>query len=278
MARKKIREYMAKLLVLRHLNKYAAPGTSLDQGMRTLGSLMVTTETNFRHFRQETPEFATSALVVKPDMLFGKRGKHNLVLVNKDLDQCEKWIYDRMDQEVQVGHVKGKLTHFLIEKFVPHKDEYYLALTTDRQGTQIKFSVAGGIEVEENWDKVKTLSVPLEADIEQVDLVRIIMIYISHNDISIDMMPLKGQRHTHTFPDSWAHCKGPPQTSSRLTPPSRFVLSHPLFHNHITTVWTARWSLCRAYGEDSTVHKGSLPNVLRSGLHLDGDEPLVLRQ
>lgn len=172
MARKKIREYMAKLLVLRHLNKYAPAGVSLDAGIQRLGSLMITDATNFRHFKQETPEFIDCPLVVKPDMLFGKRGKHNLVLVKKDLDLCEKWIYERMDQEVQVGHVKGKLTHFLIEKFVPHDDEYYLALTTDREGTQIRFSVAGGIEVEENWEKVKTLHIPLLADIQQTDLVR----------------------------------------------------------------------------------------------------------
>lgn len=176
MARKKIREYMAKLLVLKHLNKYAS-GVSLDEGIKRLGSVMITDATNFRHFRQETPEFSTSDLVVKPDMLFGKRGKHNLVLVKKDLDACEKWIYERMDQEVQVGPVKGKLTHFLIEKFVPHKDEYYLALTTDREGTQIRFSVAGGIEVEENWDKVKTLSVPLLDDIDQTDLVRTLIFF-----------------------------------------------------------------------------------------------------
>lgn len=172
MARKKIREYMAKLLVLRHLNKYAAAGVSLDEGIKRLGSLMITDATNFRHFKQETPEFAGVPLVVKPDMLFGKRGKHNLVLVKKDLDTCESWIYERMDKEVQVGHVKGKLTHFLIEKFVPHEDEYYLAVTSDREGTQIRFSVAGGIEVEENWDTVKTIHVPLLADIEQTDLVR----------------------------------------------------------------------------------------------------------
>lgn len=179
MARKKIREYMAKLLVLRHLNKFV-PG--LDDGVKGLGSVMITNQTNFRHFRQETPEFSNAALVVKPDMLFGKRGKNNLVLVNKDLDTCEKWIYERMDQEVQVGHVKGPLTHFLIEKFIAHKDEYYLALTTDRHGTNIRFSVAGGIEVEENWDKVKTLHVDLEANIDQVDLVRYIVIYLFRTD------------------------------------------------------------------------------------------------
>lgn len=173
MARKKIREYMAKLLVLRHLNKYAVGTNDLDKGVKALCSMMITDQTNFRHFRQETPEFSDASLVVKPDMLFGKRGKHNLVLVKKDLDSCENWIYERMDKEVQVGHVKGKLTHFLIEKFIPHSDEYYLALTTDRLGTNIRFSVAGGIEVEENWDKVKTLHIPLESDIESIDLVRI---------------------------------------------------------------------------------------------------------
>jgi hypothetical protein len=34
----------------------------------------------------------------------------------------------------------------------------------------LRFSVAGGIEVEENWDKVKTVVVSLDQDIHTVDL------------------------------------------------------------------------------------------------------------
>ena len=49
---------------------------------------------------------------------------------------------------------KGPITTFIVEPFVPHKDEYYLSIVSDRLGVDISFSECGGIDVEENWDKV----------------------------------------------------------------------------------------------------------------------------
>lgn len=40
----------------------------------------------------------------------------------------------RLGEEVTIGAVKGKLTHFLVEKFLPHKEEYYLSIVSARQG------------------------------------------------------------------------------------------------------------------------------------------------
>jgi hypothetical protein len=41
-----------------------------------------------------------------------------------------------------------------VEPFVPHDQEYYLSIVSDRLGCTISFSECGGIEIEENWDKV----------------------------------------------------------------------------------------------------------------------------
>jgi len=49
---------------------------------------------------------------------------------------------------------KGPITTFIVEPFVPHKDEYYLSIVSDRLGAHISFSECGGIDIEENWDKV----------------------------------------------------------------------------------------------------------------------------
>lgn len=49
---------------------------------------------------------------------------------------------------------KGPITTFIVEPFVPHKDEYYLSIVSDRLGVDISFSECGGIDIEENWDKV----------------------------------------------------------------------------------------------------------------------------
>jgi ATP-citrate lyase beta-subunit len=53
------------------------------------------------------------------------------------------------------------LTTFLIEPFVLHATEYYVAIKTERDHDVMYFSTAGGIEVEENWESVRELMIPL---------------------------------------------------------------------------------------------------------------------
>ena len=38
--------------------------------------------------------------------------------------------------------------------------EYYLCIQSQRLGTDVSFSEAGGIEIEANWDKVKKVTIP----------------------------------------------------------------------------------------------------------------------
>lgn len=56
--------------------------------------------------------------------------------------------------QVDMQGCKGAITTFIVEPFVPHDDEYYLSIVSDRLGTNVSFSECGGIEIEENWDKV----------------------------------------------------------------------------------------------------------------------------
>jgi succinyl-CoA synthetase beta subunit len=43
-----------------------------------------------------------SKLVVKPDMLFGQRGKHDLVGLNLSYDEAEAFVKARMGKQVRV--------------------------------------------------------------------------------------------------------------------------------------------------------------------------------
>lgn len=61
-----------------------------------------------------------------------------------------------------MGGCKAPITTFIVEPFVPHDQEYYLSIMSDRLGCTISFSECGGIEIEENWDKVKTIFLPTE--------------------------------------------------------------------------------------------------------------------
>lgn len=77
------------------------------------------------------------------------------------------WWKDHFQKQTMIGKQEGKLTTFLIEPFVPHREEYYIAIKTEREFDVVYFSRAGGIEVEENWDQVQSSNIPLGSLIEK---------------------------------------------------------------------------------------------------------------
>eukprot|EP00834_Sanchytrium_tribonematis_P000771 NODE_15_length_50561_cov_0.608081.p2 type:complete len:1139 gc:universal NODE_15_length_50561_cov_0.608081:12744-9328(-) len=83
--------------------------------------------------------------VVKPDMLIKRRGKLGLIGLNKKVDECLDWI--RGHPTTQIGSLTGPLTHFIIEPFIPHKLEYYICISSDRQGDTIYFHHEGGVDI-----------------------------------------------------------------------------------------------------------------------------------
>ena len=75
-------------------------------------------------------------LVAKPDMLFGKRGKNDLVLFKDQkpgdvsLAKAAEWIDEKMSHDVTLlSGQHGRLTHFVVEPFTPHtqEQEYYIS-------------------------------------------------------------------------------------------------------------------------------------------------------
>lgn len=126
--------------------------------------------------------------MVKPDMLFGKRGKSGLVALKLDFADVATFVKERLGKEVtcwnflifsqcsectliffltcfllvvsflilqvEMSGCKGPITTFIVEPFVPHNEEFYLNIVSDRLGCSISFSECGGIDIEENWDKV----------------------------------------------------------------------------------------------------------------------------
>ncbi|KAL8035838.1 hypothetical protein ABFX02_12G121900 [Erythranthe guttata] len=152
MARKKIREYDSKRLLKEHYKRIS--GSELE-----IKSAQVTESTDFKELVDNEPWMSSTKLVVKPDMLFGKRGKSGLVALNLDLAGVAAFVKDRLGKEVEMGGCKGPITTFIVEPFVPHDEEYYLNIVSERLGCTISFSECGGIDIEENWDKVKTISV-----------------------------------------------------------------------------------------------------------------------
>ena len=164
MAQRGIREYDAKRLLAGFLPEY------LNEFSYKGDIALVGPETDLEDAASTHPWLKTARLVVKPDQLFGKRGKHGLVLLDADWNSAKKYITERMGREATIGGITGRLSHFLIEPFVPHEEEYYIAISSDNDGDNIFFSSRGGVLVEENWDRVIRLHVGTLDGIEGRDI------------------------------------------------------------------------------------------------------------
>ena len=126
MASKAIYEYDGKKLIASQLSKYFPE-------FKFHGKLsVITPETDIDQLAKDLPWLKTDKLVAKPDQLFGKRGKANLLLLNADLDQLKAFAAEKLNKEFEISGKKGTLTRLLVEPFIPHETEYYVSITSDR--------------------------------------------------------------------------------------------------------------------------------------------------
>jgi ATP-citrate lyase beta-subunit len=169
MAKKAIREYDAKRMMSKGLPEVSGGRFTYDARLA-----LVAPETDLEALTKSEPWLLKEKLVVKPDQLFGKRGKNNLLLLNADWDAAKKWIKERMNKEVTITQTTGKttgvLTHFLIEPFTPHGKEYYVAYTTTKDHDVIYFSTQGGVDIEAVWNTVVETKVGMMENIDSVKL------------------------------------------------------------------------------------------------------------
>jgi ATP-citrate lyase beta-subunit len=171
MAQKGIREFDAKRLIADAVARLSNGALAFDKRLA-----LVTPETDWAALTAENPWLKTTKLVAKPDQLFGKRGKNNLLCVDKTFDDVKAWVTERMNKEVTIegagGKTTGVLTHFLIEPFVPHEVEYYLAFTSHGDTDTIHFSTQGGVDIESVWDTVVEAQVPVLGTLDTAGLAR----------------------------------------------------------------------------------------------------------
>jgi ATP-citrate lyase beta-subunit len=164
MAQKSIFEQAAKQLLAQELPKYF-PNFNYHNKLA-----VVTPDTDMEKLATENPWLKSEKLAAKPDQLFGKRGKAGLLLLDADFEGLKTFVNEKLGKEFVIGTTKGTLERILVEPFVPHSKEYYVAFTSDRDNDIIHFSFEGGIFVEENWDKVTHVPVPIGTDIESFNL------------------------------------------------------------------------------------------------------------
>jgi ATP citrate (pro-S)-lyase len=169
MAQKAIREAQGKKMLASLLKEYSGGKYAVENNVISVGP-----ETDLDSLTKEHPWLSSARVVVKPDQLIKRRGKNGFILLDAPWDEARRWISDRMKTEITVDDVTGILDHFIVEPFIPHneEEEYYVAITSVREGDHILFYHQGGVDVGAVDEKAEKLLVPVGSypsagDIEQ---------------------------------------------------------------------------------------------------------------
>lgn len=120
-------------------------------------------------------------LVAKPDQLIKRRGKLGLIIVNKNFQQVKQWINERMAKDQKIGNATGKLRSFIIEPFVPHKDdeEAYVCIYSHRTADTILFYHQGGVDIGDVDSKALRLDVPVGNSLNAEDITKVLLTEVS---------------------------------------------------------------------------------------------------
>ena len=133
------------------------PGMGLMKkwGITVPNYVVVTSVDELTKLGQANEWLKKSKLVVKAHEALGSRFKLGLVKVDLDLKGAEAATKEMIGR--QVGSIT--VSQVIVSEMIPHKEEYYSAVKSTREGTDILVANCGGIEVESNWDRVKRLAV-----------------------------------------------------------------------------------------------------------------------
>lgn len=170
MSAKAIREFDGKSLLFAHLSlpsrllQIDLSSSSSPRGENP-GALL---EAKFAAAEERHGTWLTAPgarLVVKPDQLIKRRGKHRLVLLDATWPAVKAWIAERAGQEATIGGVTGKLTCFVVEPFVEHQadDEAYVCVRGKREGDEVLYCPQGGVDVGDVEAKARRSLIPIDA-------------------------------------------------------------------------------------------------------------------
>ncbi|KAF8638975.1 hypothetical protein AX17_001807 [Amanita inopinata Kibby_2008] len=170
MSSKAIREYDAKLLLAYWLERapavapHAQVKTNFSYPAPKVAQVSWDPETNTITPDSKLPSWVfTTKLVAKPDQLIKRRGKAGLLALNKTWDEAKAWISARAGNPQKVESITGTLNNFIVEPFLPHPSntEYYVCITSAREGDSILFTHEGGVDIGDVDAKALVLDLPV---------------------------------------------------------------------------------------------------------------------
>ena len=131
------------------------PGMGLMKkwGIHVPNYAVVTSADELSKLGQVNEWMKQTKLVAKAHEALGSRFKLGLVKVGLDLNGAVAATKEMIGR--QVGSIT--VSQVIVSEMVAHKEEYYCAVKSTREGAEILVANCGGIEVESNWERVKRL-------------------------------------------------------------------------------------------------------------------------
>ena len=135
------------------------PGMGLMKkwGISVPNYVVVSSAEEFDQLAQTNDWIQKGKLVAKAHEALGSRFKLGLVKVGLDLAGAKAAVREMLGR--QIGSIT--VSQVIVSEMVPHKEEYYVAVKSTREGADVLIANCGGIEVESNWDRVKRLSLEI---------------------------------------------------------------------------------------------------------------------
>jgi ATP-citrate lyase beta-subunit len=99
-----------------------------------------------------------SKLVVKAHEAIGGRWKLGLVKIGLNLDEAIEASKEMIGTKIGTAEVR----QVIIAEMLEHDEEYYFSIIGNKDGAELLLSRKGGVDIEENWDTVKRLFIPLD--------------------------------------------------------------------------------------------------------------------
>ncbi|MBM3422965.1 MAG: acetate--CoA ligase family protein [Chlorobi bacterium] len=99
-----------------------------------------------------------SKLVVKAHEAIGGRFKLGLVKLGLNLEEAVAASREMIGREIGTAVIR----QVIVAEMLDHDEEYYVCINGNRDGAEVLLSNKGGIDIEDNWDSVRRLFIPID--------------------------------------------------------------------------------------------------------------------
>jgi ATP-citrate lyase beta-subunit len=135
-------------------------------GMSVPNYAVITSVDQLEQLAEANDWLKKGKLVVKAHEAIGSRFKLGLVKVDVNLATAKKEAKEMLGKTVE----GLAISQVIVSEMVPHKEEFYVAVKSVREGAEILLASMGGIEIEGHWDRVKRVFVELGEKPKEEDL------------------------------------------------------------------------------------------------------------